>query len=305
MTRICDYEGSQYRTEFWENENRAYEDGVERVAIQAMLPPSGKYILEIGAGYGRLADLYAGYEKIILLDYARTQVEEAQRYLGHDDKFIYVVGNVYNLPFVDNLLDSLTMVRVMHHLTDVPTALSEIQRILAVDGVSLIEYANKFNLKAIARWLLRQQSWSPFDHDPIEFVELNFNFHPAWMGRQFQTAGLSIQTMRTLSHYRIHLLKKHVPTNWLVWLDSLAQPTGNYWQLTPSVMVKASAKKATAPSARGFFRCPQCYMNDLYLTEKPNMTGQLYVCSSCQVSWSFRDGIYDFKNPIELPPFQA
>lgn len=300
MTRICDYEGSQYRTEFWENENRAYEDGVERVAIQAMLPATGKHILEIGAGYGRLADLYAGYEKIILLDYARTQVEEAQRYLGHDDKFIYVVGNVYNLPFVDNLLDTLTMVRVMHHLTDVPTALSEIQRILAVDGVSLIEYANKFNLKAIARWLLRQQSWSPFAHDPIEFVELNFNFHPAWMRQQFQMAGLSIQAMRTLSHYRIQFLKKHVPTNWLVWLDSLAQPTGNYWQLTPSVMVKAAAKKATAVSAHGFFRCPQCQADDLYLTEKPTMVGQFYVCSSCLVGWSFRDGIYDFKNPIAL-----
>nr|HID13463.1 hypothetical protein [Anaerolineae bacterium] len=54
---ICDYEGSAYRTEFW-GQGREYEDAVERIALQRLLPPSGRRIIEIGAGFGRLADLY-------------------------------------------------------------------------------------------------------------------------------------------------------------------------------------------------------------------------------------------------------
>ena len=53
MPRICDYEGSRYRTDFWEGQNREYEDRVERVAMQKLLPPRGERLLEIGAGFGR------------------------------------------------------------------------------------------------------------------------------------------------------------------------------------------------------------------------------------------------------------
>jgi ubiquinone/menaquinone biosynthesis C-methylase UbiE len=92
--------------------------------MQKLLPPQRQRLIEIGAGFGRLADLYHGYQQVVLNDYARTQLEEAQNYLGHDKRFIYVVSDIYNMPFVDNLFDALTMVRVMHHLADVPAACS-------------------------------------------------------------------------------------------------------------------------------------------------------------------------------------
>ena len=97
MPRICDYEGSRYRTDFWEGQNRQYEDGVERVAIQKLLPPGGRRLIEVGAGFGRLADLYRGYQQVVLTDYARTQLEEAQTYLGQDERFIFVVADIYRL----------------------------------------------------------------------------------------------------------------------------------------------------------------------------------------------------------------
>jgi ubiquinone/menaquinone biosynthesis C-methylase UbiE len=303
LTRICDYEGSKYRTEFWESQNRAYEDAVERVAMQKLLPPKGKRLIEIGTGFGRLVDLYQGYEQIILTDYARTQLEEAQRYLGFDDRIIYVVANVYEMPFVDHLFDTVTMVRVMHHLADAPAALKEIHRITTPNGIAVIEHASKLHLKSIVRWLLRRQAWNPFDPEPLEFVELNFNFHPAWMRRQFEAVGLHVKNIRTLSHYRIGWLKRLLPTSLLVKLDSWVQPTGNWWQLSPSLFLQAQAQKPdlrATPAASGFFRCPACHGSALSPITHPSVLGTVLLCQSCGRGWSFRNGIYDFKTPLDL-----
>lgn len=308
MPRVIDYEGSRYRTDFWENQNRAYEDAVERIAMEKLLLPQGERLIEIGAGFGRLADLYQGYKQVFLTDYARTQLEEARNYLDHNPRFTYVVADVYNMPFVDHGFDALTMVRVMHHLADVPAALAEIQRLLTPGGTAVIEYASKFHLKSLLRWFSGRQSWSPFDHTPLEFVELNFNFHPAWMQQQFEQAGLTIKNIRTLSHYRVGLLKRLLPTSWLVTMDRLAQPSGNYWQLTPSIFLQAQKQEPARQAgylppplseqpALTVFRCPHCKSPELlptHLTEQE----PILRCQNCRYAWSFKGGIYDFKTPL-------
>lgn len=302
MPRICDYEGSRYRTDFWEGQGREYEDRVERVAMQKMLPPRGRRIIEVGAGFGRLVDLYERYDEIILVDYARTQLEEAQAYLGHDDRFTFVVADIYKMPFVDHCFDALTMIRVMHHLTDVPAALSELHRIMSPAGTAVVEYASKLHLKSLLRWFLGRQDWSPFDRRPIEFVELNFDFHPAWMREQFEAVGFDIQHSRALSYYRLGLLKQLIPTAWLVMLDRLTQPSGNWIQLSPSVFVQAAARKPTTASTTGFFRCPLChtptFSRESSFSEATR--GELLICQNGRHGWSFRDGIYDFKTSVNI-----
>lgn len=294
MTRICDYENSRYRYEFWEGAERRYEDLCERIAIRALLPPTGATLLDIGAGYGRLAPLYAGYRQVVLLDYARSQLEEARRYLSDLDRYILVVADVYRLPFVENRFDAVTMVRVMHHLADVPTALAEVHRVAAPEGVAVIEHANKRHWKSVARWLLRRQSWNPFERAPVEFVEMNFDFHPAWIKEQLLGAGFTIEKARSLSHFRSTTLKRLLPAPWLARLDGLAQPTGRWCLFTPSVILRARPSKATSPSPTGFFRCPQC-QND-HLSRRDDGI----VCSRCQCVWSSEGGIYDFRTPRPL-----
>ena len=298
MPRICDYEGSRYRTEFWEGQNRTYEDLVERVAMQKLLPPAGERLLEIGAGFGRLTDLYRGYRQIILSDYARTQLEEARRYLRDDDRFIYVVADVYNLPFVDNLFDALTMVRVMHHLVDVPAALTEMHRVITPNGNAIVEHASKLHLKSLARWMLGRQKWNPFDHTPLEFVELNFDFHPAWMRHKFAETGFEISNIRTVSHFRLDWLKRIIPTAWLVKTDSWAQLTGNWWQLTPSIFLQARSQKSSGSAPLGFFQCPACGSPQLSEREPTARPNSIIICNGCQRHWSLKDGIYDFKTPL-------
>jgi DNA-directed RNA polymerase subunit M/transcription elongation factor TFIIS len=187
----------------------------------------------------------------------------------------------------------------MHHLVDVPAALAELHRIVKPGGTAVIEHASKFHLKSLLRWLLRRQDWNPSDHKPIEFVEMNFNFHPVWMRQQLAAAGFTVQNTRTVSHYRLDLLKRTVPTAWLVKLDSWAQPTGNWWQLTPSLFVQIQAQKALTQSPSGFFRCPVCGSS---LLSYPNLhtdaSDAVLTCLHCQRRWSYQNGIYDFKTPL-------
>ena len=50
---VCDYEGSDYQTSFWDEGDREYEDRVEALALSRLLPDAGSLMLEIGVGAGR------------------------------------------------------------------------------------------------------------------------------------------------------------------------------------------------------------------------------------------------------------
>ena len=175
---------------------------------------------------------------LCLLDYSTTQLQQAQARLGGSDRYIFVAADVYRLPFVDGLFDGATMIRTLHHMADAPKALAQIRKVLQPGSTFILEFASKFNIKAILRYFLRKQTWSPFSREPVEFVELNFDFHPKAVRNWLQEIGFHIEKTLTVSHFRLGLLKKLFPTGILVALDSLAQWTGSLWQLTPSVFVK-------------------------------------------------------------------
>jgi len=287
---VIDYEGSDYQTTFWDEGGRDYEDQVEARALQRLLPDHGKLMLEIGAGAGRNTPRYQGYERVVLMDYSLTQLQQAQKRLGCGDRFVYVAADVYRLPFVDGLFDGATMIRVLHHIAEPPLALTQIRRVMLPDGTFILEFASKQNLKAIFRYLLRRQNWNPFTLDAVEFVPLNFDFHPKAVRIWLQDSQFELQRQLTVSHFRIGLLKRVVPTKLLVALDSAAQLTGDWWQLTPSVFTCSKVVGQT-PSARPdhFFRCPACG-HDL-----SGESAEELNCSGCNQHWPIVDGIYDFR----------
>ncbi len=290
---ICDYEGSDYQTSFWDQGGRAYEDQVEAVALHRLLPPSGELLLELGAGAGRNTSRYRGFKRVVLLDYSLTQLQQAQERLGKSGRYIYVAGDVYSMPFVDALFDAATMIRVLHHLAEASRVLAQIRRVLKQQSTFILEFASKQNLKAILRYFLRQQDWSPFTPEQVEFAPLNFDFHPKTVRAWLSEAGFEINRQLTVSHFRIGLLKRLIPTKILVALDSIAQFTGNWWQLTPSVFVKSKTVGQdiilSYAKAGAFFRCPSCE-NDEF-AENP----EALICVSCGSTWPIVDGIYDFR----------
>ncbi len=292
---VCDYEGSDYQASFWDRGERAYEDQVEAVALRRLLPPGGERLLELGAGAGRNTPRYGGFEQIVLLDYSLSQLQQAQQRLGRGDGYRYVAADVYHLPFVPGLFDAATMIRTLHHMAAPSQALAQVRQVLRPGAVFVLEYANKQNLKAILRYVFRRQSWSPFSHEPVEFARLNFDFHPAAVRNWLAGNDFVVERQLTVSHFRLGALKRTVPLRWLVSMDALAQLTGDWWQLTPSVFVRACAAddtpRATVDAPGVFFQCPECGGRAL------DETKDALICDRCGRRWAIRDGIYDFREP--------
>jgi SAM-dependent methyltransferase len=287
---VCDYENSDYQTSFWEKGGRAYEDAAEEVALGRLLPPEGgKLLLELGAGAGRNTPRYKNYQRVVLLDYSRTQLEQARQRLGDSPRYVYVAADIYHLPFAGGLFDGATMIRTLHHMADARRALDQVRQVLQPGAAFILEFANKQNFKSVLRYTLRQQSWSPFSPEPIEFAPLNFDFHPATVRSWLNLAGFCVQRQLTVSHFRIGWMKRILPLKLLVWMDSLAQLTGGWWQLSPSVFVQARAMDETAPAAEGaFYRCPAC--GSPLADTPPEIT-----CPACGKTYPVQNGIYNFK----------
>lgn len=289
---VCNYEGSDYQTSFWDKGGRAYEDGCEAVALKRILPAAGRHLLELGAGAGRNTPRYHGYEKITLLDYSTTQLRQAQQRMGESDRFKYVAADIYRLPFVKGVFDGATMIRTLHHMAEPQLALNQVRRVLEPSSTFILEYANKRNIKSILRHALGRQVWSPFSLDAVEYIPLNFDFHPRAIMEWMRGAGFHVERTLTVSHLRVGFLKRLLPTRLLVWLDSLFSLTGNWWQFTPSVFLKSSASRDGAKAVGDqFFACPNC---GAALKDTP----PLIKCSSCGREYPVNGGIYDFRLDI-------
>jgi SAM-dependent methyltransferase len=286
--RVIDYEGSNYSTEFW-TPAREYEDRAERIALRAMLPPRGRRLIEIGAGAGRLGELYLGYDEVVLMDYARSTVLEARRRWGHDPRFKFAAADVYRLPFVEGAFDAVVMVRVIHHLVDVPRALSQIAATLRPGGAFLLEFANKRNLKSMLRYAIRRQAWSPYAHQPVEFVELNFDFHPAWIRGILREAGFVYRQQRSVSLFRAGFLKRLLGAKRLAALDGALQQPLAPLALSPSHFMLCEVRRGEQrDSVPGLFKCPECGSSDW--AEGP----ESLTCVNGH-RWSVREGVYELR----------
>lgn len=286
---VCSYEGSDYQTSFWEEGGRAYEDAAEVYALKKLLPSGGEKLLELGAGAGRNTPRYKGFQQITLVDFSLTQLQQARERLGDSPEYRYVAADIYHLPFGKSQFDAATMIRTLHHMKDAPLALTKINVALKSGAVFILEYANKLNLKAILRYALKKQTWSPYSLEPVEFVELNFDFHPKAIRNWLAETGYKLERQLTVSHFRIGFLKKLFPASFLAAMDSAASRTGEWWQLTPSVFTRSTVNaKVTTPGA-SFFCCPACG------ADLPDTPPEL-VCPKCGKRYPVTGGIYDFRS---------
>ncbi|MDA8202718.1 MAG: methyltransferase domain-containing protein [Chloroflexi bacterium] len=233
------YDDLRYRDVFWAA--REYEDRCDRAAIRALLPLVGERLIEVGAGYGRLADEYRGFREIVLFDASAVHVDAAREEFRNDPQVRVEHGDAYALPFADGTFDAVVCVRVVHHLEHPEAVFAEFARVLRPGGVLVLEFANKRNLKAILKRALRRQAWSPFTTEPHEYLPLHFDRHPLDVRRMLRRVGLRVEATRTVSLFRLPMLRGRVPARWLAALERPLQ--GPLGAVTPGPSVFVRARK--------------------------------------------------------------
>lgn len=238
---ISDYNGYDYKKEFWENADRQYEDQADRMAIRKLLPKRMEKFADIGGGYGRLANEYLKRaHKIYLFDYSKTELEQAKEIYG--DKIETKAGDIYDLPFKDGELDGLMMVRVTHHLKDMKKAVAELYRVLKPGGVAVIEVANKRTLPKMARFMTGRSKVNPFDKKVANYKEISkdgfYNYHPKYVEEIFEKTGFRCERVLSVSNFRSRALKKMIGTNRLVKMEDSAQKALAPIRFAPSIYYK-------------------------------------------------------------------
>ncbi len=287
---VLDYGESTYEQDFWRGQGREYEDRAERVALRALLPHSGGRLIDVGAGFGRLADLYGGHEQVILLDYSPEELRDARARLASHPP-LAVAANYYDIPLADGACDTVVMVRSLHHAAHVPQVLGELRRILRPGGTLVLEHANKCHLKAVLRYRLGRAP-TPYTLEPKEFAYLNFDFHPAYIRQHLARAGFEVERERAVSIFRVPALKRLLPPSLLAGFDRLLQRPLAPFHAAPSVFLRCRAVgDAGQPEpGRPIFRCPRCHSTALRDTAPDRL-----LCGQCGTSWLIIDGIHRFR----------
>ena len=283
------YEDVEYQ-EHWEDSGHIRQDALERHIISDMLPVSGRRIIDVGGGYGRLAPVYLErFNQAVLYDGSLSLLRSARDTLG--DRAVLVAGDVGRLPFKPASFDCVLTIRVLQHVHDLPGTLEEMRRVTAGDGSLVFSYHNKRNANRILHYLGTRKTGDPFSPESAEIGPTLISHHPAQVATLLHDARFSAPDYRGTvvvnSLARItEAFGRKAPAG-ATWAPLM----GKFW-LAPWLIGRSVAEGAedlqAADSIEGLFQCPICH-GDLVRSD------QGYECPACRRSYPIEDGIADFR----------
>ena len=101
------------------------------------LSPNNK-ILELGCGTGDMwktkLPLVDKSIELTLTDFSENMVSVIKDALGEQDRIVYDVVNIENIPYADNCFDRVIANMMLYHVPDLNKGLSEVKRVLSQDG---------------------------------------------------------------------------------------------------------------------------------------------------------------------------
>lgn len=313
---ITEYDKKDYDySKYWQGKEREYEHLSEIIALERMLErvqyKSRKTFVDLGGGYGRLLPVYAPrFKHSILLDYSiknlKKGVEQANR--SGNPNVSFVAANLYKMPFRDKAIDAGELIRVIHHIKDLPLLIDELARVIHTD--LLIDCPNKRHLLAVLRSLFRgklKQTLSrepyqqPHRQDSKDYLggeQIFLNYHPKHITTLASKYGFTPKTKLSVSNFRHPKLKKLIPLKALLTFERLTQKLAapfffgpNIWLLLSraGTVTKNTQSEISSSDIFELFACPKC-RGDLSRIDRGAK------CSECDSEWSLIDGqIWDFR----------
>ena len=256
MAKTTHYDFYDYLP-YWRK--RKYEHEAEKTALKKFLVKNLSKnlttskqgsIIDIGGGFGRLAEIYTPlFKNCLLIDPSKKILKQAKIRLKNYKNVEIKQGSVQEIPAKDNQFDAALMVRIVHHIPEPLPAFREINRVLKPRGFLILEFANKIHFRAKIRAWLRgnfgfsknlnpvdQRSQKSIDTDKIPFL----NHHPQQIEKLLTQAGFKVIDKLSVSNFRHPLFKKMVPLRLLSFLESNTQHPLSIIYFGPSIFILAS-----------------------------------------------------------------
>lgn len=285
------YEGIEYQ-EFWGSDARKSLHQLERILIQELLPTTGKRILDLGCGYGRLVDCYADkFDQVVLLDGSYSLLQEARK--KNLENAVYITADINALPFSTAYFDCVLIIRVFHHLDDSVSLFHSIGNSLINQGVLVFNYSNKINPGFIKRWANGKLKGNPFSLEPGGIGSTFIQHHPRYVARLLEEYGFSDVIYRgagVTDKFPGLLRRSKFTQNMGVFISPIL---GNL-KIAPWMMCKAriesDAQFDPDDDITDILVCPSCKQSLSAHTDA-------YYCKCCNVKYPISDGIIDLRIP--------
>lgn len=283
------YEGIEYK-DFWKGLQKRKQDELEHTLVRGLLPAVGQRIIDVGCGYGRLADCYIQrFKQVVMVDGSISLLRQAQD--RTEGQAIYVACDVSHLPFRANSFDAVLLIRVLHHIENSQSILNELHRLLCRNGYFIFSYCNKRNAKRVIGWLLGKYSDNPFSLGPAGVGSTLISHHPVAINQMLQESGFT-----DLNSYGVGVLDKIAgklgPSGkWIPSGKRLSKFLGKS-SMAPWIISRSTAiNNSSLIDARGFdnlLQCPVCggELRGTYNT---------YRCLVCRRCYPVDNGIIDMR----------
>ncbi len=283
------YEGIEYK-QFWTGMQRRNLDELEHAMVRDLLPNSGRRIIDVGCGYGRLTDCYIDrFQQVIMVDGSISLLRQALEMTK--GQAIYIACDVTHLPFRTASFDAILMIRVFHHIEDSLACLTELHRLLCDEGRFVFSYCNKQNALRVIRWLIGAHSENPFTTEPAGVGSTLISHHPKAVDGMLYESGFS-----SMQYYGAGVL------------DRLASGIGftGKWIATARHFAPFFAKSKIAPwiicqAIAGGNTSIIDGMGMVHILQCPACGGSIsedehgYQCFICSRRYPIEEGIIDFR----------
>lgn len=116
----------------------------------------GKWVLDVGCGAGRFAEIaLAAGATVVALDYS-TAVDACKNNLAGDGRLFVVQGDIYSLPFAEEAFDYVYSLGVLQHTPDVKSAFLSLPAMVKPGGKICVDfYWKRFRTMCHTKYLFR------------------------------------------------------------------------------------------------------------------------------------------------------
>lgn len=154
--------------------------GEDRKELFIRLVGTGRKVLEVGCRAGNLTQHFAPGNEVVGVDIDRAALKLFEERLGAKGHWIDV--DEEPLPFADKSFDVVVFSEVMEHVRFPQKALTEIRRVLKLDGRLIGSVPNSYRLRNRLRFLVGNQ----YESDPSHLRQYSFSILRRELESQFR-----------------------------------------------------------------------------------------------------------------------